>query len=484
MSNFTTKTGISIAWHFLEVLLSKGVHIITTLLLAWFLVPEDYALVAMLALFIAFSNVMVDAGFNQALLRQKAVTSVQLTTAFSVSLGIAFVVYLLFYTCAPLIAQFYAEPRLIELLRVVSLTLFLHAFSLVPRVLLQRELAFKVQLKVMLPATILAALVSLICANIGLGVWALILQIVLQALFACLLLYLKQPWQVRVGFDKLAFAKLWSFSRFIIMDALLSIPFKNIYLIVLPKFFASHLVGLYFMAGKVHEMLTYLLTEAIQNVTYPALAKIRDNPAQLLSGYRQVMNTTTFIMFPAMLFLAALAPLVFDLLFPKKWHESAQYLQIMAIAGVFYPLAAINLNILKVVGAGRLLFYIGLFKHGLLVFILSISLQFGTIEMVIWGHVVAALLGYVPNAWYANKLINYSIPEQLTDVGANLALSGCVASFMYWVVYYFQLDSLLGLLLIVFSGIGLYIGAAWILKLTALQTLITLVQQMRLSQQH
>ena len=196
MASFAAKSGISIIWHFIEVLLSKGVHIITTLLLAWFLVPEDYALVAMLALFIAFSNVIVDAGFSQALLRQKDVCAVQLSTAFSVSLAIAVVVYGIFFISAPFVAEFYAAPELVELLRVVSLTLFFHALSLVPKVLLQRELAFKGQLQVMLPATLVAAVMSLIAAYWGLGVWALIIQIVVQAAIACVLFYVKQPWQI------------------------------------------------------------------------------------------------------------------------------------------------------------------------------------------------------------------------------------------------------------------------------------------------
>ena len=479
MASFAAKTGISIIWHFIEVLLSKGVHIITTLLLAWFLVPEDYALVAMLALFIAFSNVIVDAGFSQALLRQKDVCAVQLSTAFSVSLAIAVVVYGIFFISAPLVARFYAAPELVELLRVVSLTLFFHALSLVPKVLLQRELAFKGQLQVMLPATLVAAVMSLIAAYWGLGVWALIIQIVVQAAIACVLFYVKQPWQLRLAFDREIFNQIWSFSRFIMLDALLSIPFKNIYLIVLPKFFANYLLGLYFMAGKIHEMLTYLLTEAVQNVTYPALSKFQDDPEQLLLGYRQVMNTTTFIMFPAMLGLSAVATVLFEVLLPEKWYGAAKYLQIMAIGGIFYPLAAINLNILKVVGAGRLLFNIGLFKYALLVLILIISLQFGTIESVIWGHIVAALLGYIPNAWYANKLIGYGIPAQLRDIGGNLLLATALAGIMYGMIQCLDLHSLTGLLTVVITGILIYLSAAYCFQMQALRTLLTLLQQMR-----
>jgi len=484
MSQFALKTGLSIIWHFIEVFLSKGIHIITTLLLAWFLVPEDYALVAMLTLFIAFSNVIVDAGFSQALLRQKTVTLVHLNTAFSVSLAIAVVVYVCFFITAPWVATFYNAPALTDLLRVVSVTLFLQAFSLIPKNLLQRALAFKVQLKVMFPATLLSAACSILFASMGFGVWALILQIVLQAGFVSIFLYIKQPWSICWQFDRQAFNELWLFSRFIMFDALLSIPFKNIYLIVLPKFFASYLIGLYFMAAKVHEMLTYLLTEAIQNVTYPALAKRQDQPEQLLSGYRQVMNTTTFIMFPVMLFLSALAPLVFAVLLPQKWFDAAQYLQIMAIAGIFYPLAAINLNILKVVGAGRLLFYIGLFKYGLLVVILIFSLQFGEIEIVIWGHIFAAFIGYIPNAWYANKLIGYSIPAQLKDIGGNLLLSGAIAGGLYMIVSYVSLGGWWELFLLGVSASLVYLGIAWLAKFPALLGLIGLFKQLREQRRH
>lgn len=481
MGNISVKTGFSIAWHFLEILLAKGVHIITTLLLAWFLVPEDYALVAILTLFIAFSNVLVDAGLSQALLREKHVSEQQLTTAFTVSLGTAICVYALFFFSAPFIADFYEQPLLINLLRVVSITLFFNAFVLVPRVLLQRELAFKLQLTVTLPATVLSAGIAIIAALGGLGVWSLILQIVFQAFIVSVLFYVKKPWKIRFGFNKIVFLKLWSFSRFIILNALTSIPLKNIYLITLPKFFLSELVGLYFFASKIQEMLTYLLTEAVQNVTYPALSKVRDNPEQLQSGYRKVMTSTTFIMFPAMLFLAALAPLIFSLALPEKWHAAAGYLQIMAIAGLFYPLAAINLSILKVVGASKILFYIGLFKYALLVFMLFITLRFESIEIVIWGHIVAAILGYIPNAWYAKKLIAYSIPSQLSDIGINLVLSCTTAILMYSTVNYSNVHSWLGLIIIILSGVLIYISLAFVFKIQALQTLLVLIKQMRMS---
>ena len=477
MKRLQEQTLSGVVWHFLEIFGSKGMQIITTLLLAWYLVPNDYALVAMLAVFIALSAAIVDGGLGQALIRKVTVTEVELNTVFWVNILVASVWYGVIFFAAPLIANFYGEPQLVLLLQCVSLSVFFQAASVVPKVILCRALHFKQQMQATLPASVLSSSLALILAYLGCGVWALIGQIVTNACLIFIFLWYKQSWRPAKQFDYAELKSLWQFAKYIIMDGLFAIHFQNMHLMVLPKFFIATTVGWYFFAMKAHEMLSTLLAQAVQNVTFPALSQIQDDPERLKLAYRKILITSTFLSFPLLCFIAALVPLLFTLFLPDKWENAADYLQLMALGGIFYPLAVVNLNIMKVKGKSHLLFYVGLLKQAIAVCIFFYTIQLGSIEAVLWGHIVAAFLCYLPNAYYSYQLIGYTMVEQVIDflpqliltfVISGLILGGVKSGFLvtYWDVCWVTVSAISG-----------YVALASIFGMPATRLIITIIAQ-------
>lgn len=466
MPNLRSKILRNIFWSFSEQFLSKGTGIVTTLFLAWFLVPEDYALVAMLAVFITLSSALVDAGLGQALIRKLEVTEVELNTVFWANIMLGVCVYLALYLLAPLIAGFYAEPRLIDLIRVVSLSVFFQSMIVVQKAALSRALKFNLQVKVVLPASILSSAIAIIFAYFNYGVWALIYQIVTNSFFLFVFYWLLKLWRPSFTFRLEAIKELWLFARYILMDSWVAIPFKNMYLIVLPKYFALGPVGLYFFAEKIKEALIGLIINSVQVVTYPALAKIQEDQQRLKQGYRKVIAVTTFLMFPMMFFLAALAPVMFEAALPTKWNGAAVYLQLMCLASVMYPLHALNINILQVKGKSNFVLYIGIYKRIINVLVLIYTIQFDILA-VITGQIMLSVVHFLPNSYYSSKLINYSIKEQLTDFLPGLILSGLIAGL----IYYFQLelywDPLIELISLSVVAFCMYLVGAYLLKLHA-----------------
>jgi len=241
---------------------------------------------------------------------------------------------------------------------VAGLNVLIHAFQVIQSALLNRELNFKAQLQATIPAGIISGAVAVGLAYFGFGVWALIVQMLLASLITTLLLWHIQGWQPTLGFSRKAFAGMYNFGYKLFLSGLLDTVFLNLYITVIAKLFTATVAGQYFFAEKLKDIVLTLFVGSVQQVTYPALASLQDDDKRLKAGFRKVIQVTTFLISPAMIFLAVLAGPLFNVLLPAKWSSAVPYLQLMCIAGIMFPLHVINLNILKVKGRSDLFFYL------------------------------------------------------------------------------------------------------------------------------
>jgi O-antigen/teichoic acid export membrane protein len=449
------KTFTGILWKFSEQIGRRGIGVLITLLLARFLAPEDYGLVAMMAVFLAIAQQLMDSGFRQALIRLQGARQVDFNTA-----------------------EFYEETRLIMLIRVAGLNVLIHSFQVVQVAVLSRELNFKAQLQASIPAGIISGVIAVGLAYLGVGVWALIAQMLLSTFFTTVLLWRIQGWRPTLGFSRQTLGQMYNFGYKLFLSGLLDIVFKNIYVVVIAKIFAASTAGLYFFANKLKEIVISQIVAAIQAVTYPALATMQHDNARLKAGYRKVIGVTTFLLFPVMLFLAALADPLFQFVLPNKWLPAVLYLQLMCFAGLMYPLHSINLNVLQVKGRSDLFLYLEVIKKVLLVIILSISIHFGIIGILI-GQIISSILAYLPNSYFTVKLINYSVREQISDFMPGLLLSSVVGFVNYLAVTILPWHPLIELIVFGSLAVGLYLLGAYQLKFEALHLAVDMMKQRR-----
>jgi len=460
------RTITGILWNFTEQLGRRGIGVVITLLLARFLVPADYGLVAMMAVFLAVATSLMDSGFKQALIRLQDAKQVDFNTAFYANLCLGVLSYFLLFLAAPLIAEFYNEPRLTILIRVAGLAIPINAFQVVQVAILSRELNFKTQLQATIPAGIISGLIAVGMAYAGFGVWALIAQMQLSAIITTLFLWWIQSWRPTRAVSRQSLANMYNFGYKLFLSGLLDTIFQNLYVIVIAKLFAASIAGHYFFATKLRDLVIQQLVGSIQNVTYPALSSLQADHARLKAGFSKVIQVTTFVLFPSMLLLAALAEPLFKVLLPAKWLPAVIYLQLMCIAGVMYPLHSINLNILKVKGRSDLFLYLEVFKKMMVLVILAISFRYGVIGILI-GQIISSVLSYIPNSYFSAKLINYTIREQIADFMPGLALSSVVALMIYGTGLLVHWPAFAKLTVLALTAGILYLSGAHILKLQA-----------------
>lgn len=460
------KTTTGIVWNFVEQMARRGVSIAVTLLLAYFLSPEDFGLVAMMAVFLALGASLMDSGFNQALIRLKDASQVDFNTAFYANIVLGVVAYAILFGAAPWIALFFEQPGLVDLIRVAGLAIIFNSLQVVQVAILSRNLNFKTQLKVNLPAAILSGLLAVVLAYLGWGVWALVAQMLASAILVTLLLWAQWIWRPSLSFSFSSLGQMYNFGYKLFLSGVLDTVFRNMYVIVIAKFFSASVAGLYFFAEKIKELVIGQLVQSIQTVTYPALSTMQDDNERLKAGYRKVIAMTTFLLFPAMLFLAALAQPLFEFVLPEKWWPAVIFLQLMAIEALLYPLHAINLNILKVKGRSDLFLYLEIIKKTMIVLILWVSFQYGVIGILI-GQIIGSVLAYIPNSYFSYRLIGYSVKEQLADFIPGLLLAAAIAGLIFGLQAWAQWWPLAELVVLGLLAGLLYLIGAHLLKLHA-----------------
>ncbi len=422
----------NLIWSFTEQLLRKGASSLITILLAWFLLPEDYGLMGIIGVFLAVSFAFVEGGYRPALIRKKEVSQDDLNTVFYTNIALSLLLYLLLWIASPWIAKYYNQNHISDLLRVAGISLIFQSFSIVHSTMMQRKLMFRLQAVTNLPASIGSGIIAVAIAYLGGGVWAIIFQILTYPIINGILFWRTRIWNPTISFSLESLKSLSKFSILILMTDLQREFFARMYIATIAKSFALEIAGLYSFAEKIRDMVVQQLVAAVQQVTYPALSKIQGDDKRLLDAYRQIMQVSVFAIYPFFLCLSALSKPLFGLLLPIKWIGAAPYLQIMLISALLVPLHRINGNIIQVKNKPNWMLWLGLFESASLMAILYLSHSHG-VYWILYGHLSATFLVYCVKSYFTRDLISYSYTKQIADVLPTL-LVGLFVFGSIWLV--------------------------------------------------
>ncbi|MDE6695503.1 MAG: lipopolysaccharide biosynthesis protein, partial [Muribaculaceae bacterium] len=338
------KTINGTVWSSLERFSVQGIQFIVMIIMARILTPADYGLVGMLAIFIAVSQSLIDSGFSQALIRKQDRSEIDNSTVFFFNIGVGIVLYFILFFLSPIIADFYNEPQLIPITRIVGLSLVFNSLVVVQRALLTVNLDFKTQAKASFAGALISGAVGITMAYTGFGVWAIVWQQISNLATITILLWILSHWNPILAYSWKSFKELFGFGSKLLASGLLDTIFKNLYLIVIGKFFRASDLGYYTRANQFTDFASSNITGIFQRVTYPVLCTIQNDDARLSDVYRRLLKTSAFIIFPLMMGLAAVAkPMVISFL-TEKWLFSANLIQVLCFSQMWYPVHAINLN--------------------------------------------------------------------------------------------------------------------------------------------
>lgn len=476
MADSLKKTALKgTVWSTIERFSVQGVTFVVMIIMARLLDPTDYGLVGMLTIFIAISQALVDSGFSQALIRKQKRTQTDNSTVFYFNIAVGLILYLILFFAAPAIARFYSQPLLVPLTRVIGLSVLINSFVVVQRALFTVQIDFKTQAKASMSAALVSGAVGIYMAYTGFGVWSIAAQQIVNLLVNVSLLWVMSSWRPSWAYSWKSFREFFSFGSRLAASSILDCIYNNLYLIVIGKAFNASDLGYYTRANQFASFPSSNLTGILQRVTFPVLCKIQNDDQHLRDIYIKFLRIAAFVIFPLMISLAAIAkPLVLVLL-NQKWEFAAVLLQILCLSMMWFPIHAINLNLLQVKGRSDLFLRLEVIKKGVGVAILCATIPFGLIVMC-WGLVLYSLLALIINTHFTGKLINVGFFRQMGDIFPILLYS-LVMGAAEWGVSLLIPGNLLKVVVGMTVGVLTYLLLAKLTKSKDLQELLTLLKR-------
>lgn len=428
------KTIKGVAWSGIDNVAQFGVTFVVSIVLARLLSPDDYGLIGIITIFTVICDALIDGGFSTALIRKKDATEDDYNTTFIINLVMSLLLYAVIFLCSPLIAEFFNRQELIDLTRAASFGLIISAFALVHRTQLTKRIDFKTQTKITIIASVVSGVVGITMAFLGFGVWALVAQNLVGRVIRASLFWIYNKWIPKLKFSKQSFHELFGFGWKMMLSSLLETLWKDLYQVVIGKFYKPSILGQYTRAKHFSTLLSSNLTRVVQRVTYPVLSDIQDDKERMVSAYRRIIRTTMFITAISMFFLGAVSePLIFCLIGPK-WHEAATYLPLICINGSLYPLHAINLNMLQVQGRSDLFLGLEIVKKCIGVIPLSVCYFYGIMPML-YVALFTGVTSYFLNSYFPGKFLGYSSWMQIKDVAPSYGIAMVLALAVFFIKY-------------------------------------------------
>lgn len=454
-STLKQKAISGVKWTFLDQAGSLGISFFVGIVLARLLDPSEYGLIGMVTVFTAIATVFTDSGFGQAMVRKTNLTEEDRLTAFWFSTGVGVLVYIILFLFAPWVSVFYKEPQLTDILRVTSIPILFSGLLTIPNMMFTRDINFKIITKISFSRAILSGLIGIYMAMKGYGVWALIAQGLVSSGVEIILYNFHYRWKIKFIFNKKSFEYLWGFGSKMLASNLLSAAYNNLYQVIIGKFYTSVDLGQYQRGASYSGLFSNTLTQVVQKVSFPTLSKIQEDIVRLRNGYRKIIRTTTFISCSGCIALAAMAKPLIIILIGEKWLPAAEYLQIICLGALLYPVHAINLNILTVMGRSDLFLKLEIIKKIIGVVPIIIGVFIG-IKMMLWAGVASSFLCFAINAYYSEQLINYSFEKQFKDILPFIIVSLCIGA-LTWSITFLSVQVVFQLLIQLFVFVTLTI---------------------------
>ena len=399
-------------WTSIEKFGSQILSLVLGVIIARILTPADYGIIGMTAIFMAVATTLIDSGFGSALIQNQKRSNDDFSACFYFNVFLAVGLYAVLFMFSPLLSDFYSQPVLTPLVRVLGLTLIFNSFTVSQTAMLTVEFRFRDLCIATIGSQFVTGIVALILALKGFGVWALVgQQISASALRVILITYFTR-WLPTLSFKKAAFRRLFSYGSKITCSSLINTIYTNRYTLVIGKVFSAVDVGYYTRGNQFAALPAQTLLQIIMKIAFPLMAKVQDETTRLRNAYQKFLRMSVYVLYPILAGLAVLAEPFILVLLGEKWLGCVPYLQIMCIGAMFDPLTHINLNILYVKGRTDLVLKLELIKKPIAFALLFASIPFG----IMWVCASWSLYGFIAycfNCYYTARYINLGFWKQM-----------------------------------------------------------------------
>ena len=430
--------------------------------LARILGPDDYGPIGMLAFFSAIACSLQDSGFVAALANRKSVTHDDYNAVFWFNILASFFMYASLYVAAPLIADFFNQPILVELSRYNFLGFVVASFGIAPSAYLFRELKVRERSIAQIFSVVSTGLVGVIMALNGYSYWGIATQSIVYVLVRTIVCWWYTPWRptFKVNFAPLRY--LFAFGYRLMITNVFQRFNWNIFSLILGKYYNRSDVGNYTKSAEWFNMGSEVVNGMVNAIAQPTLAKVVDDSERQLRVFRKMLRFTAFVSFLLMLGLSLVAEELIVIIITDKWIESAKMLQILAVWGAFMPIQSMLTNLL--ISRGRSGVYMWCtIVQGLLMLGILLAIHSCGIKTMLVSYCVFNVVWLFVWQYFAKKEIAIDVSMFLRDVLPYMLLATVVMMVTHFITAHIENVYILFFARMLIAAI-LYFATAYLMK--------------------
>ena len=415
METLKEKTAKGLFWGGMNNGVQQLLGLAFGIILGRLLDPSDYGMTAMLAVFSVIANELQSSGFKTGLVNLKSPAHDDYNAVFWFNILAGAVIYVVLLFCAPLIADYYHQPKLIPLSRYVFLGFVFSSFGMAQSAYLTKQMQIKQIAQCGMTATLTSSIVSVVLAVMGFGYWALATQYLLYIAMNTLLLWFFSPWRptTKVTFEPIR--RLFPFSFKIMLSAIFTQVNNNIMNLLLGRYYGETNTGHYNQAYQWSSKCFLLVGNMLKQVDQTVLVGLGDERERQLAVLRKMMRFTAFISFPLLFGLGMVSHEFIVLAIGEKWAFAASLLPLLCLCGAFLPLSTLLTD--SVISQHRSDIYLwNTFALGILQMVLMVALwREGIVTMVIAYALLNIAWVFVWH-FFVQRLMNYRLIPFLKDI--------------------------------------------------------------------
>lgn len=475
--NLKQQTVNGMFWQFMQKIGNQSIGFIVSVILARILSPDDYGVVALAGMFTALFAIFSDGGLGPALVQKKDADSLDFDTLFTTQLVFSCIIYAIIFFSAPYFALLFDKPLLCDIIRVSALGMPLGALGGVQNSILTRRMKFKWFFYVSFIGLAVSAGVGLTLAYSGYGAWALVFQGLSSSVVTTIVIFCLIDWHPHFRFSYERFKPLFSQGIQYVGTSLIGTATSQVRGYALGIKYSPADLAYYNRGEGIPNLICNNIDRTIQNVLFPALSQIQDNPEAVRNALRRAIRISTYILFPMLFGLAAISDKLILIVFTEKWAASIPFMQLSCFCFAIGIMCNVNIQALKARGRIDIILKMEFIKKPVMLIII-IGMMLISPLAIMWGIFFFNIFVYFINSYPNKKNINYSYKEQLKDVASNFTLALVMAILVY-LVGRININIYIAVVIQIIFGIAFYMFVSWFTKNDSMLYIINYIKERR-----
>ncbi len=443
--------GAGISWSLFSQLGRQLATFGTTVLLARFLIPEDFGLIGMATVFTGLVGIVNDVGVSGALVQRKNIDEVHLSSMFWLNIGVGFVLFVLTYVFSGLIADFFSNDRLADVLKVIGLAFIAGSLSIVQQSILLRALDFKPLAIIETVSVFSAGAAAVLAAFLGFGVWSIVFQLILAPIFTSVGLWIRSSWRPELVFDRGALGELVPYGLNMAAVNVVNYFSRNLDYIFVGKYLGAAALGYYTLAYRLMMYPLQAVSTAVARVAFPAFARKADDLDALGAGYLRMVGGVSLFTFPMVVGIFSIAPEFVEVVFGPEWSETSRILRILCVAGLVQSVGTTVGSIYQAIGRPQLQLRMAILNSSITAVVLFFAVSRG-LEGVALAYSVFAVLWVHFSFYVVSRIVRFSYWKMYKRFGVGAFISFLMAVSIFSIKPFLGSASMLSLSALI--GVG------------------------------